>query len=130
MYQKKIKNFVKNDVTLEYSLGTMGTQANKTYTNMKYCNTKYIKNQTKKMSYEKLNFKGGIALADVDIFIDGGKTRSKVRRIIEKRVSQDYWKQSTRKYPDNHSRYRTRHHVSNHLKNIFGEVPCGFQMAC
>jgi hypothetical protein len=97
---------------------------------MKHCEKKYIKNQTNRISEERLNFKGGIALRDVDIFIDGGKTRNKVRRIIEKRVSQDYWRQCARKYPDNFGRYRTRHHVSNHLKNIFGEVPCGFQCAC
>ena len=96
---------------------------------MKYCESKHIKNQTRKISSEKLNFKDGLSLGEVDIFIDGGKTRNKVRRIIEKRVSQDYWKQCARKYPDNLGRYRTRHHVSNHLKNIFGEVPCGFQCA-
>lgn len=96
---------------------------------MRYSEKKYIKNLTRKISYEKLSFKDGIALADVDIFIDGGKTRNMVRRIVEKRVGQAYWKQAVRKYPDNHSRYRTRHHVSNHLKNIYGEVPCGFRYA-
>ena len=69
---------------------------------MKYCESKHIKNQTRK----------------------------KVRRIVEKRVCQGYWKQAGSKYSDNHSRYRTRHHVSNHLKNIYGEVPCGFRYAC
>ena len=49
---------------------------------MKHCETKYIKNQTRRISDERLNFKGGIALGDVDIFIDGGKTRNKVRRIV------------------------------------------------
>lgn len=92
---------------------------------MRYCEKKYIKNQTNRISEERLNFKGGIALRDVDIFIDGSKTRNKVRRIIEKRVSQNYWKQSARKFPDNHSRFRMRHHASNHMKNIFGDVPCG-----
>ena len=97
---------------------------------MKYCESKHIKNQTRKISSERLNFKDGVALGDVDIFIDGGKTRKKVRRIVEKRVCQGYWKQAGSKYSDNHSRYRTRHHVSNHLKNIYGEVPCGFRYAC
>ena len=97
---------------------------------MKYCESKHIKNQTRKISSERLNFKDGVALGDVDIFIDGGKTRKKVRRIVEKRVCQDYWKQASGKCCDNHSRYRTRHHVSNHLKNIYGEVPCGFRFAC
>ena len=84
---------------------------------MRHCEKKYIKNQTNRISEERLNFKGGIALREVDIFIDGGKTRNKVRCIIEKRVSQDYWRQCAIKYPDNFGRYRTRHHVSNHLKN-------------
>ena len=96
---------------------------------MRHCEKKYIKNQTNRISEERLNFKGGIALGDVDIFIDGGKTRNKVRRIIEKRVSQDYWKQSCKKYPDNHSRFKTRHYASNHMKNIYGSVPCGFYYA-
>lgn len=59
---------------------------------MRHCEKKYIRNQSKRISEYKLNFKDGISLGEVDIFIDGGKTRNKVRRIIEKRVSQDYWK--------------------------------------
>lgn len=97
---------------------------------MKHCEKKYIKNQTRRISDVKLNFKGGVALGDVDIFIDGGKTRSKVRRIIEKRVCQDYYRKFNRKYPDNMNRYSTRRHVSNHLKNIYGDVPGGFRCAC
>ena len=48
---------------------------------MKHCNKKLIKNQSKRISEEKLNFKDGLALGDVDIFIDGGKTRKMVRRM-------------------------------------------------
>ena len=97
---------------------------------MKHCETKYIKNQTRRISDERLNFKGGIALGDVDIYIDGGKTRNKVRRNVEKRVSQDYWRQALKKNPDKSGRNRTRHHVSNHMKNIYGEVPSGYSYAC
>lgn len=96
---------------------------------MRHCEKKQIKSQTKRISEEKLNFKNGISLGEVDIFIDGGKTRNKVRRIIEKRVCQDYYRQFNRKTPDNMNRYRTRHHVSNHFKNIYGTVPRGFKMA-
>jgi hypothetical protein len=96
---------------------------------MRHCEKKLIKNQSKKISEEKLNFKDGIALGDVDIFIDGGKTRSMVRRIVEKRVAQDYWK-TARSRHDNYGRYSTRRHMSNHLKNIYGSVPCGFRYAC
>lgn len=42
---------------------------------MRHCEKRHIKNQTKKISSEKLNFKDGIALGDVDIFIDGGKNK-------------------------------------------------------
>mgnify|MGYP003287519100 CR=1 FL=1 len=96
---------------------------------MRHCETKLIKNQSKRISEEKLNFKDGIALGDVDIFIDGGKTRSMVRRIVEKRVAQGYWK-SAGNPKGNLDRYRTRHHVSNHMKNIYGSVPTGFGFAC
>ena len=95
---------------------------------MRHCEKKHIKNQSRKISEEKLNFKDGIALGEVDIFIDGGKTRNKVRRIIEKRVSQDYWRRA-KGGEDNYDRYRTRHHVSNHFKNIYGSVPTGFRYA-
>jgi hypothetical protein len=94
---------------------------------MRYSETKFIKNQTRKISREKLDFKGGVELGDVDIFIDGGVTRKKVRRIVEKRVCQEYWKQAG-SANDNYSRYRTRHHLSNHLKNIYGSVPTGFRL--
>ena len=96
---------------------------------MRHCEKKHSKNQSQKLSSEKLNFKDGVALGDVDIFIDGGKTRSKVRRIVEKRVAQGYWKTANGRR-DNYDRYNTRHQMSNHLKNIYGSVPCGFRYAC
>ena len=96
---------------------------------MRHCEKKHIKNQSQKLSSEKLNFKDGVALGDVDIFIDGGKTRNKVRRIVEKRVAQDYWK-TVGDQKGNRDRYKTRHQMSNHLKNIYGAVPCGFRYAC
>lgn len=77
---------------------------------------------------EKLNFKEGIALGEVDIFIDGGKTRNKVRRIVEKRISQDYWK-TVGRHDGNRDRYNTRRRVSCSLKNIYGAVPSGFSFA-
>ena len=96
---------------------------------MRHCEKKHIKNQSKRISEVKLNFKDGIELGEVDIFIDGGKTRNMVRRIVEKRVAQDYWK-TAGSGKGNRDRYRTRHHVSNQLKNIYGSVPCGFRYAC
>ena len=96
---------------------------------MRHSEKKHIKNQSKKISEVKLNFKDGIELGEVDIFIDGGKTRNMVRRIVEKRVAQDYWK-TAGNGKGNRDRYRTRHHVSNQLKNIYGSVPSGFRFAC
>ena len=95
---------------------------------MKHCDKKLIKNQSKRISEEKLNFKDGLALGDVDIFIDGGKTRNMIRRIIEKRVSQYYWNTSGRS-KGNMDRCNIRHHVSNQFKNIYGAVPQGFRIA-
>ena len=95
---------------------------------MRHSETKLIKNQSKRISEEKLNFKNGIALGDVDIFIDGGRTRSRVRRIVEKRISQDYWK-TVGRHDGNRDRYNTRRRVSCSLKNIYGAVPSGFNFA-
>lgn len=95
---------------------------------MRHCEKKHIKNQTRKISSERLNFKDGVTLGEVDIFIDGGKTRNMVRRIVEKRVSQDYWK-TVGKHEGNMDRYKTRRRVSCSLKNIYGAVPCGFKYA-
>ena len=95
---------------------------------MRHCEKKHIKNQTRKISSEKLNFKEGVALGEVDSFIDGGKTRNKVRRIVEKRISQDYWK-TVGRHDGNRARYTTRRRVSCSLKNIYGAVPSGFSFA-
>ena len=95
---------------------------------MRHCEKKHIRKQSRRISEEKLTFKDGITLGEVDFFIDGGKTKKMVRRIVEKRVAQDYWKRA-RGCDDNYDRYRTRNHVSNHLKNIYGSVPRGFRFA-
>lgn len=57
---------------------------------MRHCEKKHIKNQSRRISEEKLNFKNGIALGDVDIFIDGGKTRS-----MSEGLSRRGWPRST-----------------------------------
>ena len=95
---------------------------------MRHCEKNHIKNQSRRISAEKLNFKDGIALGDVDIFIDGGKTRKMIRRIVEKRVAQEYWKTADVR-ENNYGRYSTRRHVSNQLKNIYGRFPQGFRYA-
>ena len=51
----------------------------------------------------------------------------KVRRIIEKRVCQDYWNQRESGRDTARNRYAMKHRVSNHLRNIYGFVPTGFR---
>ena len=100
-------------------------------TDMKYekpfhSEMKYIKNMSGILAEERLSFMEGKRLCDVDIFIESNSTVRKVRRIIEKRVCQEYWRTRSDKR-DNGDRQRMRHHVSNHFKNLYGAVPTGFR---
>ena len=52
-----------------------------------------------------------------------------VRRILEKRVCQDYWNQRESGRDTARNRYAMKHRVSNHLRNIYGFVPTGFRYA-
>jgi hypothetical protein len=87
---------------------------------------KYIKNMSGMLSEERLSFLDGKRLCDVDIFIESNSTVRKVRRIIEKRVCQEYWRTRSDK-GDNGDRQRMRRHVSNHFKNIYSAVPSGYR---
>ena len=89
---------------------------------------KYIKSCSAVLADERLDFLGGECLGDLTIGIESNATCRKVRRIMEKRVAQEFWRQSSKgKRVGNRPRYETRHHVSNHFKNIFGVVPKGFR---
>ena len=94
-----------------------------------YCESKDIKRQSRHLAEERLSFMNGKRLGDLDIEIEGGATLRKVRRIIEKRVSQKHWKihhvDST-----NYSRHTTKRHITNQMKNIYGVVPTGFVYCC
>ena len=96
---------------------------------IRYKDTKDIRRQSRSLSEERLAFRNGERLGDVSIGIESGKTLRKVRRIIEKRVCQDYWNhgRSGRKTAGN--RYSMKRRVSNHLRNIYGFVPTGFRYA-
>lgn len=91
-----------------------------------HCEMKYIKNISGSLSDERLSFLDGKRLSDVDIFIESNATVRKVRRIIEKRVCQEYWRTRSGK-GSNGDRQRMRRHVSNQFKNIYGAVPSGFR---
>lgn len=86
---------------------------------------KYIHNQSKAIAAEELNFLDGKQLGEVDIFIESGDVRRKVRRIIEKRVCQEMHK-CGKIGNGNKFRYKSKRIVSNQFKNIYGGVPVGF----
>jgi len=86
---------------------------------------KHIHNQSMSLAGERLSFLDDIELGDVDIFIESGDTRRKVRRIIEKRVAQRMHRKG-KCYFDNYTRYNSKRRVANHFKNIFGESPTHF----
>ena len=93
---------------------------------IQYKDKKYIRRQSRYLSEEMLAFRDGERLGDVSIGIESGKTLRKVRRIIEKRVCQDYWNQRESGGDTARNRYAMKHRVSNHLRNIYGFVPTGF----
>ena len=100
----------------------------KNHSNHLYSETGYIKSQTQNLANERLAFRDGERLGDVSILIEDNATCRKIRRIMEKRVCQTFWKNaSVGKRAGNRARYETRHQVSNHFKNIYGAVPTGFQ---
>ncbi len=96
---------------------------------IRYKETKYIKRQSRSLSQERLAFKNGERLGDIAIGIENGKTLRKVRRIIEKRVCQDYWNNGRTGEGTARDRYRMKRRVSNQLRNIYGYVPTGFVYA-
>ena len=87
---------------------------------------KYIRNRSGILSRERLSFMDGVRLGDVDILIESGAIVRKVRRIMEKRVCQEYWRTHDGT-GGNGDRHRMRRHLTNHMKNIYGCVPEGFR---
>ena len=86
--------------------------------------SKYIKRMSDAISAERLQFKDGKSLGDLNLLIEDATTVRKVRRIVEKRVCQSYWvHRPTRDCGGNYSRYATKRRVANQLKNIYGYVP-------
>ena len=94
---------------------------------IRYKNTRYIRRQSRSLSDERLTFRDGERLGDISIGIEGGKTLRKVRRIIEKRVCQDYWNHCRSGRETAGNWYNMKRRVSNHIRNIYGFVPTGFR---
>lgn len=97
-------------------------------TDIIYSETGYIRSKTRAISAERLSFKGGRRLGDLSIGIEDNATLRKVRRIVEKRVSQDYF----RNHPHvrGNARHATKRIAYNTFKNIYGFVPDGFTYCC
>ncbi len=93
-----------------------------------YSETAYIKGRTRKIREERLDFMDGERLGDLSIGIESNATLRKVRRIIEKRVSQDYYKAHS--HVKGSARYGIRRHTSNTLRNLYGYVPESFTYCC
>ena len=87
---------------------------------------KHIKNFSDNLSEERLSFLGGQRLGDVDIFIECNAAVRKVRRIIEKRICQQYWRTRNGR-ADNGDRHTMRRHLTNQFKNLYDAVPTGFR---
>lgn len=109
---------------------TKTNQDMKNYNTPLHSEKRFIKNQSYAIAEERLAFLDGERLGDLSIGIEDNATCRKIRRIMEKRVAQNFWRNASYgKKQGNGARYETRHHVSNHFKNIFGEVPKGFRYA-
>jgi hypothetical protein len=94
------------------------------------CEKKYIRNQVRTLSDERLVFLDGERLGDLDLLCEDPAVCRKVRRIMEKRISQRFWKNaSAAKRSGNRARFETRHQLSNHYRNIFGYIPEEYRLS-
>lgn len=86
--------------------------------------TKRYESITKKLYTEKLRFKEGQYLKDIDILMEDKATSRKVRRIVEKRMCQAYHRQH-KIFPryDGHDRHFMKRATSFQLHNL-GQIEC------
>ena len=90
-------------------------------------NKKKAHSLCRSIAEEKLAFKDGVELGSLSIGIEDGATKRMVRRIVEKRVCKDYWKQQKRGgVSDNKHRAATKKYVSRVTQKIFGQPVRGF----
>ncbi len=86
--------------------------------------SKRYQSTTKKLYTEKLRFKDGKCLKDIDISIEDGATSRKVRRIVEKRMCQAYHRQHKNSSRiDGHDRHYMKRATSFQLHNL-GQIEC------
>ena len=84
-------------------------------------------NLSRSIAEERLSFRDGTELGSLSIAIEDGYTKRKIRRIVEKRVNQDYWNHvnDSRTF-DNKHRAASKKYVSKVTRKIFGEPLTGF----
>ena len=82
-----------------------------------------FKDTTKSLYYEKLKFRNNENLRNIDVTIEDKRTSKKVRKIIEKRMCQAYYKQNkdTFREDSNRSKHFMKRAVSFQLYNL-GQV--------
>lgn len=82
---------------------------------------------SRSIAEERLSFRDGTELGSLSIAIEDGYTKRKIRRIVEKRVNQDYWNHvnDSRTF-DNKHRAASKKYVSKVTRKIFGEPLTGF----
>lgn len=73
---------------------------------------------TRKLYKEKLKFKNGENLSGIDISLEDGKTTRKVRRIVEKRMCQAYYKLNKTSAESNCGRHYSKRATSYQLHNL------------
>lgn len=82
--------------------------------------SKQYRDTTKALYHEKLKFKDNERLLNVDVTIEDKKTSKKVRKIIEKRMCQAYFKQNKDRFHEdnNRSKHNMKRAVSFQLHNM------------
>jgi len=91
-----------------------------------YEERKHIWKRSRVLSGEKLSFLEGTRLGDIDIAVESNATVRKVRRILEKRISQEYWR-NRRTEDGNGDRQSVRRRMTRSMRYIYGCVPEGFR---
>ena len=76
---------------------TKTNQDIKNYTTPLHSEKRFIKNQSYAIAEERLAFLDGERLGDLSIGIEDNATCRKIRRIMEKRVAQNFWSNASRR---------------------------------
>lgn len=74
---------------------------------------------TDSLSAEELRFKGNMPMKDINLSVVDGSTVRKLRRIVEKRVCQDFWSSHKGEFhADGWGKSRMRMEVSRQLDRV------------